>query len=127
MTIAEVSKKYDISADTLRYYERIGLIPHVPRNPNGIRNYNGECCGWIEFMKCMRSAGVHVEALIEYRQLFEQGDATADARKEILVDQRNQFLERIDALKTCLSRLNYKIEKYDSVITDCEKKLKSKQ
>ena len=72
MTIAEVSKRYDISPDTLRYYERVGLIPPVPRNANGIRNYDEASCSWIELIKCFRSAGVQVEALIEYRQLFEQ-------------------------------------------------------
>ena len=58
MTIAEVSRRYAISADTLRYYERIGLIPPVPRNKSGIRDYDEESCRWIELMKCMRAAGV---------------------------------------------------------------------
>ena len=83
MTIAEVSRKYDISADTLRYYERIGLIPPVPRTRGGLRDYGEESCGWIQLMKCMRAAGVQIEALIEYVDLFQQGDATLDARKKI--------------------------------------------
>lgn len=76
LTIAEVSKKYDITADTLRYYERIGLIPAVPRKPNGIRDYDQASCQWVELMKCMRKAGVQIEALIEYVALFRQGDET---------------------------------------------------
>ena len=64
MTIAEVSRKYEISADTLRYYERIGLIPPVPRNKSGIRNYDEASCQWIELMICMRKAGVQIEALV---------------------------------------------------------------
>ena len=63
MTIAEVSKKYEISADTLRYYERVGLIPPVPRTSGGIRDYDEASCGWIELMKCLRAAGVQIEAL----------------------------------------------------------------
>ena len=70
MTIAQVSKQYDISADTLRYYERSGLIPPVPRNKSGIRDYDEESCRWIELMKCMRKAGVQIEALIEYCLLY---------------------------------------------------------
>ena len=69
MTIAEVSKKYEMSPDTLRYYERIGLIPQVPRNKSGIRDYDENSCRWIELMKCMRKAGVQIEALIEYVSL----------------------------------------------------------
>ena len=60
MTIAEVSRKYEISADTLRYYERIGLIPPVPRTKSGLRDYDEESCGWVELMKCMRAAGVQI-------------------------------------------------------------------
>ena len=60
MTTGEVRRKYDISADTLRYYERIGLIPPVPRTRGGLRDYGEESCGWIQLMKCMRAAGVQI-------------------------------------------------------------------
>ena len=76
MTIAEVSRQYDISADTLRYYERIGLLPHVGRTSGGIRNYSEDDCHWVEYIKCMRSAGVSVETLLEYVTLFHQGTST---------------------------------------------------
>ena len=115
MTIAEVSQKYDISADTLRYYERIGLIPPVPRNKSGIRNYDTESCRWIELMKCMRKAGVQIEALIEYVTLFRQGENTADARKAILVEQREQLMERMEDMQTSLNLLNQKIENYEHI------------
>ena len=123
MTIAEVSRKYDISPDTLRYYERIGLIPPVPRNKSGIRNYDEESCGWIELMKCMRSAGVQIEALIEYVSLFYQGDETLDARKEILIEQRNQLIEKRDQIQQSIARLDQKIEKYEKGLMKAEKRL----
>ena len=81
MTIAEASRKYGLTADTLRYYERIGLLPPVPRTKGGIRDYDETSCGWIELMKCMRAAGIPVEALIDYVALFQQGDTTREARK----------------------------------------------
>ena len=56
MTISEVSKKYDISTDTLRYYERIGLLPPVPRTKSGLRDYDENSCKSVEFIKCMRNA-----------------------------------------------------------------------
>ena len=113
MTIAEVSKKYELSADTLRYYERIGLVPPVPRNKSGIRDYDTESCQWVELMKCMRSAGVQIEALIEYVALFQQGDETIGARKALLVEQRDQLVERMAEMQRSLDRLNDKIERYD--------------
>lgn len=123
MTIAEVSKKYDISADTLRYYERIGLIPPVPRTPGGIRDYDEESCGWIELMKCMRRAGVQIEALIEYVALFQKGDVTIDARKELLIEQRNQLVDRMAEMQESLDRLNDKIERYEQGLMTKEKLL----
>ena len=113
MTIAEVSKKYELSADTLRYYERIGLVPPVPRNKSGIRDYDTESCQWVELMKCMRSTGVQIEALIEYVALFQQGDETIGARKALLVEQRDQLVERMAEMQRSLDRLNDKIERYD--------------
>ena len=113
MTIAETAKKYDISADTLRYYERIGLVPPVPRNKSGIRDYDTESCQWVELMKCMRSAGVQIEALIEYVALFQQGDETIGARKALLIEQRDQLVERMAEMQRSLDRLNDKIERYD--------------
>lgn len=113
MTIAEVSKKYQLTADTLRYYERIGLLPPVPRTKGGIRDYDEASCRWIELMKCMRSAGVQIEALIEYVALFRQGDGTADQRRAILVEQREQMVARMEEMQRSLDRLNRKIEAYD--------------
>ena len=127
MTIAEVSKKYDISADTLRYYERIGLIPPVPRTKSGIRDYDEVSCGWIELMKCMRAAGVQIEALIEYVALFQQGDSTVDARKAILIEQRDQLVERMADMQRSLDRLNYKIERYEQGLMVRAHQLREKQ
>lgn len=112
MTITEVSKKYGLSADTLRYYERVGLIPKVNRNKSGIRDYTERDCGWVEFIKCMRSAGLPIEALIEYVSLYQQGDETVEARKEILIEQRKNLIEKFNEIKSTLEHLDMKIEKY---------------
>lgn len=124
MTIAEVSRKYDISADTLRYYERIGLIPPVPRTRGGLRDYGEESCGWIQLMKCMRAAGVQIEALIEYVDLFQQGDATLDARKALLVEQRNQLVSRMAEMQASLDLLNQKIDRYEQGMMTAEQQLR---
>ncbi|MBC3796064.1 MerR family transcriptional regulator [Acetobacterium tundrae] len=113
MTITEVSKKYDISQDTLRYYERIGLIPAVNRTKGGNRDYTEESCGWIELAKCMRSAGIPIEALIEYCALTLQGEETITARKELLVEERRKLLEKIEDMQKTMDKLNYKIDRYE--------------
>lgn len=115
MTIAEVGKKYNLTPDTLRYYERIGLISNVPRNKNGIRNYDDKTCKRIEFIKCMRDAGVEIEILIEYMSLFEKGKSTVSARKKLLEEQRKRLLEKQENINATIDKLNYKIKLYEEI------------
>ena len=115
MTISEVSKKYNITADTIRYYEKEGLIPTVPRNKNGIRDFDENSCGWIEFIKCMRSAGLEIETLKRYVSLFRQETKTVKERKILLEEQREKLLKKQEDIKATLDRLNYKIEKYEEI------------
>lgn len=124
MKIAEVSKEYGLSADTLRYYERIGLLPNVTRTASGIRDYSEQDCARVQFVKCMRGASVSIEALIEYMALFEEGDATLEARKALLEEQRDLVQERIAEMQAGLDRLNYKIDNYEQTIHQAEKKLR---
>ena len=121
MRIAEVSKRTGISTDTLRYYERMGLLPHVRRNERGVRDYDETDLARIRFIKCMRSAHVSIEALVECMALFAQGDATLEARKDILVEQREIVRERIAAMQEGLDRLDYKIAHYDDLIVEAER------
>ncbi len=116
MTIAQVSKLYELTPDTLRYYERIGLLVNVPRNKNGIRNYDEDSCKRIEFIKCMRNAGVGIEILIDYMTLLEQGKSTVKARKKLLEEQREKLLETQKKITETLNRLDYKIEIYNEII-----------
>ena len=127
MTIAEVSKKYGLSADTLRYYERIGLIPAVGRTAGGARSYTQEDCNWVEFARCMRLAGLQVEALVEYVSLFQQGEDTREARRRILLGQRDQLRARIDELQKTLDRLDRKIASYEEWTVPVEKRLRRQE
>lgn len=120
MKIAEVSEKYGISTDTLRYYERVGLIPPVPRNGSGIRDYGDTEAKRIEFVKCMRKAGLPIEVLIEYFDLVQQGDATLAARKALLTEQRDLLLARIAELQETLELLNFKIEVHVNALLKSE-------
>lgn len=122
MKIHEVSQKIALSQDTLRYYERIGLIPPVPRNASGIRDYDEDSLNWIEFVKCMRQAGLPIESLIEYVSLFHQGDQTLEARRLLLVEQRELLRKRIEEQQRTLTRLDHKIQLYEDGLM-CERKM----
>jgi DNA-binding transcriptional MerR regulator len=127
MTIAEAGKRYGLSTYSLRYYEKIGLIPPITRSKSGIRDYSENDCGWVEFIKCMRSAGISVESLIEYVKLLKQGDSTRQKRKVILIEQRGLLEKRITELRETIEKLNFKIESYDTELLRFEKKLFDKE
>lgn len=116
MKIAEVGERYGISLDTLRYYERIGLIQPVNRNASGIRDYNEIDLRRVEFIKCMRSAGLSIEVLIEYVGLVQQGDHTIGTRKEILKEQRELLVAKMKDLQKTLDILDHKIEVYENAV-----------
>lgn len=115
MTISEVSKKYNLTQDTIRYYEKIGLLPKMPRSQNGIRDFDEESCNWIEFIKCMRDAGMEIEILIRYVTLFRQGKNTVKERRQLLEEQKNKLLLKQKNINETLDRLNYKIKLYDEI------------
>ncbi|MDR3560939.1 MAG: MerR family transcriptional regulator [Negativicutes bacterium] len=123
MTITEVSEKFDLPQDTLRYYERIGLLPRVNRNKSGIRDFTDQDCKWVEFIKCMRAAGLPIEILIEYVGLFQQGDETIEARKALFTEQRRLLIKRMEDMQKTLERLDYKIASYEGAVVDAEKTL----
>ena len=116
MTIKEVCEKYDITPDTLRYYERVGVIPEVSRTKGGIRDFTDEDIKWVENAICMRSAGVPVEMLIEYVKLFQEGDSTIEARRNLLVEARVTVQENLDKYQATMDRLNYKISRYEEAM-----------
>ena len=116
MTIQEVCKRYGISADTLRYYERVGAIPAVRRTAGGVRDYDEEALHWVESAIFMRNSGVPVDALAEYVRLFQDGDGTFRARRELLDGVRVQIQAKLDSYREALRRLDYKISRYDEAI-----------
>ena len=123
MNIKKVSEQTGISADTIRYYERIGLLPRVRRNKSGIRDFSEQDIATLEFIRCFRRAGMSVESLIEYMSLVEEGDGTEEARMHLLEEQRDKLAARIDELQATLKRMDYKIENYKKTILAKEKSL----
>lgn len=113
MKIKEVSAAYGLTADTLRYYERIGLIRNVPRTASGNRDYSQENCDTIAFIKCMRSANVSIEGLCQYIDLYHEGEHTKEARKQILIEERQKLRDQLASIQHALDRLDIKIASYE--------------
>jgi len=123
MKIKEVSTKFNVPADTLRYWEREGAIPPVTRNEMGYRDYDDEDLDWIVFAKCMREAGVSIEYLIEYITLFKQGDATLQARKDLLREQLEVIAQRLQEIQHTYDLIKNKTEHYEEHVEGYHGKL----
>ena len=113
MTIKEAAQKTGISIDNLRYYERIGLIPEVPRTESGIRNYDEMAINWIEFAMRFKKAGVSLEAIREYIQLALQGESTKEARRDILLETKAVLEKKMYDIQETLDVINYKVDTYE--------------
>ena len=116
MTIKEVSEQLEITQDTLRYYEKVGMIPPVTRTEGGIRDYQKEDLEWVKLATCMRSAGLPVKVMIDYLSLYKQGDSTIQQRCNLLKEQRVKLLEQKKQIEETLEKLNYKIAKYEIAV-----------
>lgn len=113
MNISEAAKYFGLTAVTLRYYERVGIIPPVKRTKGGIRNYQQIDLDWIEFIKCMRDSGLSVDSLMRYTELYQLGNDTISERKQLLIEERNILLQKYNEMGTTLNRLNQKIQDYE--------------
>ena len=127
MNIAETSKKVNLSANTLRYYERIGLIPEVKRTESGVRNYTEKDLGFIELAKNMRNVGMSISSLIKYVKLYKKGASTIEARKQLLISQREIIKEKLNEIQNSFDMITYKINNYDEVLKLREKQLSGKK
>lgn len=116
MNISEVAKKTNISTDTLRYYERIGLIPPVPRKSSGIRTYDERFVQWIEMIQNLKSIGMPLEKIIDYMALARQGSATSAQRRDLIEEIQDELRQKISSLQSMLSRTNYQLDNYDEIL-----------
>lgn len=113
MNISEAAAEIGLTTDTIRYYEKIGLLPPITRNQSGIRDFQKQDLEALAFVKCFRSAGISVERLRTYMSLYAQGRESRQARLEILQEEREQMSQRLEELKEALDKLDGKIAAYD--------------
>lgn len=121
MQMKEVCKKFDLTPDTLRYYEKVGLIGEVPRDTNGYRIFSERNLNEIYFSKVMRKAGIPVQRLAEYINLVQVGEETVEERKNILLEEREMIRKNVEELQATLDILDGKISNYDERILSFER------
>ena len=120
LTIQEVTEATGLSAHTLRYYERIGLIHPIEREENTRRLYSDEDVGWIKFLLKLRATGMSIKDMQKYAELQRQGDATLPERVEMLKSLRDKVEAHMDELNEHLKLIYYKIEIYQNIVAEKE-------
>ncbi len=120
LTIQEVAQATGLSAHTLRYYERVGLIHPIDREENTHRRYSADDVGWINFLTKLRATGMSIKDMQRYAHLQRQGDATLPERVEMLKCLRDAVEEHIRDLNENLSLIHYKIDFYSKLIQENE-------
>lgn len=116
MNSKDVAKMFGITVDTIRYYERVGVIPPIEREENGYRIYTKRTLNWIFLAKSLRNAGLSVESLIEFASLSQMKGDRRYAQIQILKDQLQEIDEKIDEINKTRELLQYKIDTYDEHI-----------
>lgn len=116
MTIEEISQEIGLSADTLRYYEKIGLLPNVPRDNSGKRNYDENFINWIKFIQTLKNSGMSLNDIIEYINLAKCGNNTYQERKNLLIKSKQILLEKMSNLQSMIEKANYQINNYDNIL-----------
>ncbi|MDT0306033.1 MerR family transcriptional regulator [Streptomyces sp. DSM 44917] len=111
-TISEVSAHTGLSVHTLRWYERIGLMPHIDRSHTGQRRYSDKDVSWLALVNKLRLTGMAVADMVRYADLVRQGEHTYAERRALLVATRQSVLDRIEELRSTLAVLDYKIDLY---------------
>lgn len=120
-TISEVAVRSGLSVHTLRWYERIGLMPHIDRSPTGQRRFSERDLDWIEFVGKLRMTGMPVADMVRYAEMVRMGDHTLAARLELLSGTRRDVQRKMDQLHEALAALDYKIDLYSDACVASER------
>ena len=113
-SIAEVAEKTHLTAHTLRYYEKEGLLPFIDRSDSGNRDFKTKDLEWLELICCLKNTGMPIKKIKEYIELCLKGDNTIDVRRQIFIKHREDVIEQIAELHKNLDKINCKINYYDS-------------
>lgn len=112
MKIGELARRTGLTAHTIRYYERIGLLPHAWRDSSGRRDYDDGVLAWIAFLGRLKTTGMPIREMLLYARLREQGPGTGSERRRLLEKQRDRVRAHLAELEACLAVLDIKIADY---------------
>lgn len=120
MNIKEVAKIFELTSDTIRYYEKAGVIPPVTRDEKGYRVFTKRDLNWIFLAKSLRNAGVSIESVIEFARLSQETGDKRRTQKDVLRAQLDELDEKLREMQKTRDLLEYKIDTYDEHLAKFE-------
>lgn len=114
-TIGQVAEKFDLTAHTIRYYDKEGLLPFVERNKAGNREFSESDFDWLKLICCLKNTGMPIKQIKQYIEWCVQGDITLEIRRQMYLDHRKEVLKQMDDLKENLKTIDHKLEFYDTI------------
>ena len=118
LTPAEMAERTGVSIDTLRYYQREGLIRSIQRNSSGHRRYSADDVMWIEVLRCLRATNMSIDQLRHYCNLGEQGDHTQPERLQLLLAHKDKIERKISDMQAALALIDHKIDFYQQATSE---------
>lgn len=115
MRISEASTKSGLSADTIRYYEKSGIVPPIARGPDGLRRFSPENLEWLTLLYWLRKTGMPMKEMQRFASFYRQGEATVPQRRDLLLKHEQRLQERRADLARCEEVLSYKLAAYDRI------------
>ncbi len=117
-TIGQVAKKMGLTAHTLRYYEKEGLLPFIKKNGSGLRIFSDNDIGWLELIECLKGTGMSLKGIKQYIDWYIEGDSTLEKRLEMFKQQKVNLEEQMLQLQKHMEKINYKIAYYSEIIAN---------
>lgn len=117
-TIGQVAKKMGLTAHTLRYYEKEGLLPFIKKNSSGLRIFSDNDIGWLELIECLKGTGMSLKGIKQYIDWYIEGDSTLEKRLEMFKQQKVNLEEQMLQLQKHMEKINYKIAYYSEIIAN---------
>jgi len=114
-SISQVAEKFDLTAYTIRYYDREGLLPFVDRSKAGNREFSESDLNWLKLICCLKNTGMPIKQIKQYIEWCLQGDDTLEIRRQMFIDHRKEVLKQMNNLKENLKTIDYKLEFYDTL------------
>ena len=117
-TVGEMARFLNVSASTLRYYDKEGLLPFVERSNSGIRMFSDKDYEWLKIIECLKKSGLSIKEIRSYIDMTKRGDNSLEERLQLFEERKKDVERQMKELQETLDLLKYKCWYYEMAIQD---------